>query len=58
VIGVPGENHGVGAAQGAVITMVGSSAGITSSGGDYLDPGRANVPGDPHAGDQWGAALG
>jgi hypothetical protein len=57
VIGVPGENHGF-AGQGAVITMLGSPSGITSTGRDYLDAGRTNVPGDPHAGDQWGAALG
>jgi len=57
VIGVPFEGHSVNA-QGDVITMLGSASGITNTAASYLDAGRSNVPGDPHAGDQWGAALG
>ncbi len=53
VIGVPGENG-----QGDVVAMLGSATGITSTGVRAIGAGSTNVPGEAHAGDQWGAALG
>jgi FG-GAP repeat len=56
-IGIPGATVGGTAGAGAVEVLYGSAAGLRTAGSQRWTLASSNVPGSPHKGDQFGAAL-
>src|SRR4051794_35905247 len=56
-IGIPGASVGGKAAAGAVEVLYGSATGLRSTGSQRWTLASTNIPGSPHKGDQFGAAL-
>ena len=54
VVGSPTETVDGVYGVGAVTVIYGGSAGLTSTGSQYIDPATPGVPGDPEGNSRWG----